>query len=124
MTKDIKLVPANSTLNVYCSTLTSVNESFTFGGLPLGLPVIASATAVEPLKPPVGRAIFLGRPLGFPLPEGALTLGGFGGASASLGGRPLGLPDDKLATSGWSGSLGLGGLPRPRLGGAFGSGFV
>ena len=100
-----------------CSTLTSVNWGFTLGGLPLGLPV--EEGAVDDATPDL--ATFFGLPLGLPLDT--LALGGFGGALGSFGGRPLGLGGDKTVPGG-RGALGFGGLPRPLLGGAFGSRFM
>jgi len=66
-------------------------------------------------------AIFLGLPLGRPLPTA--TAGGGACGLFSLGGRPLGLGGE-ITVPGGIGALGLGGRPRPRLGGAFGSGFM
>lgn len=69
---------------------------------------------------------FLGLPLGFPVPEDTFIctgFGGFGGALGSLGGRPLGFGEDITELSG-RGLFDLGGLPRPRRGGAVGSLFM
>ena len=106
--------------------LTSSNEALSFGGLPLGLPlgVVELATiAVTPPKTPLGRAIFLNRPLGLLLLVDAFTFKGFDGAYGSFNHCPLGL-DGETTMFGDRGTLGLGGWPCPCLGGAFESHFV
>lgn len=96
---------------------------FTFGGRPLPLRSPPSAAAGASVA---GFPNFGGRPRFRPLTDGAASVGAETGARSSrgFGGRPLGLGEEATVPPSGRSCLAFGGRPRPRRGGAFGSGLT